>query len=538
MSEFAKRNMKDGFYELSFNNDGVYISVYPPEQDGRKITLDEVLVKLGKKGVKGIDSALLDKAVREASRTPIKIAEPQEELKVDADVEVSITPDEMRAYVTLVEPDGGKGVTASKILDVLKQKGIVYGIRNDAIESLEKYPIYNQMICVAEGTPPEDGKDGEVKYNFDVKKQRRPAILADGRVDYRELNLVQSVKKGEMLCILVAPEAGKKGMTVTGKELKCKDGNPARIPKGRNVVLSDDGTMLFANIDGQIDLADGKVNVFSTFEVKADVDNSTGNINFIGNVLVRGNVLSGFRVEAGGNVEVWGVVEGAVINAGGDIILRRGMQGMGKGILNSGGDIVARYIENSTVIAKHDIKSEAIMHSHVTCGNKLQLSGKKGLLVGGTCRVGAEIEAKVIGSALSAFTEVEVGLDPMTREEFKKIREEIAVSTEAIRKAEQVINLLRKVEATGTLTDEKKEMLEKSVRTKLFHDSKLMELNERRREIEDLMRQESTGRIRCTDFVYPGTKISIGSATMFVKETLRYCLIYKDGADIKWMPAR
>jgi hypothetical protein len=81
-------------------------------------------------------------------------------------------------------------------------------------------------------------------------------------------------------------------------------------------------------------------------------------------------------------------------------------------------------------------------------------------------------------------------------------------------------------------------MLEKSTRTKIFYDSKLTELNERRREIEDLMRQESTGKIRCTDFVYPGTKISIGSATMFVKETLRYCLIYKDGADIKWMPAR
>ena len=177
MSEFAKRNMKDGFYELSFNNDGVYISVYPPEQDGRKITLDEVLVKLGKKGVKGIDSALLDKAVREASRTPIKIAEPQEELKVDADVEVSITPDEMRAYVTLVEPDGGKGVTASKILDVLKQKGIVYGIRNDAIESLN---TITTNICVAEEH--RKTKDSEQKYNFDVKN-KRPAILADGRVD-------------------------------------------------------------------------------------------------------------------------------------------------------------------------------------------------------------------------------------------------------------------------------------------------------------------------------------------------------------------
>jgi len=537
VAEFMQKDINDGFYELSFKKDGVYISVYPPEQGGRKTTLEEVLARIEKKGIKNVDRIVLGKVVQEASRTPVKIAEPQEELVVDAVVEVSLSPDEMRAYVTLVEPDGGEGITASKLIDALKQQGVVYGIKNDVIDSLEKYPIYNQMICIAEGAPPIDGKDGKVEYKFDISKQRKPTILENGKVDYRELNLVQSVKRGEILCILIPPEPGKKGMTVTGKELKCRDGKHVRMPKGRNVIISDDGTMLLANIDGQVEFSDEKVNVFATYEVKADVDNSTGNISFVGNVLVRGNVLSGFKVEAGGNVEVWGVVEGAVINAGGDIILRRGMQGMGKGILTSGGDIVARYIENSTIKAKRDIKSEAIMHSHVTCGNKLQLGGRKGLLVGGTCRVGREIEAKVIGSALSVFTDVEVGLDPQVREEYKELREEIAKSAESIKKAEQVINILKKLETAGMLTDDKREMLERSIRTKVFHDSKLLELNDRRRELEELMRQENAGRIRCTDFVYPGTKISMGTASMFVKETLRYCVIYRDGADIRWVPA-
>lgn len=97
----------------------------------------------------------------------------------------------------------------------------------------------------------------------------------------------------------------------------------------------------------------------------------------MGNVIIRGNVLSGFIVEAGGSVEVMGVVEAAVIKADGDIILRRGMQGLGKGLLKSGGDIIAKYIENSIIEAKGDIKAEAIMHSNVKCGNKLELSGKR-----------------------------------------------------------------------------------------------------------------------------------------------------------------
>ena len=92
---------------------------------------------------------------------------------------------------------------------------------------------------------------------------------------------------------------------------------------------------------------------------------------------------------------------------------------MGKGILTSGGDVIARYIENSNVEAKNDIKSEAIMHSNVKCGNKLELSGRKGLLVGGSCKVGKEIIAKVIGSHMATVTDIEVGVDPSLRERFK-----------------------------------------------------------------------------------------------------------------------
>ncbi len=44
---------------------------------------------------------------------------------------------------------------------------------------------------------------------------------------------------------------------------------------------------------------------------------------------------------------------------------------------------------------------------------------------------------------------------------------------------------------------------------------------------------EAQGRIRVENYLYSGTKISIGSATMHVKETLQHCTLYKEGADIK-----
>ena len=36
-------NINDGFYELLFKEDGVYLCVYPPEGDGRRLELKKSL---------------------------------------------------------------------------------------------------------------------------------------------------------------------------------------------------------------------------------------------------------------------------------------------------------------------------------------------------------------------------------------------------------------------------------------------------------------------------------------------------------------
>lgn len=529
-------NINDGFYELLFKEDGVYLCVYPPEGDGRRLELKEVLERLARKKVRNFDRGKVELAVARADKVPVKIAEPQEEERIDTTVKVTVSPDKMKAYVTFTPPDNGRMLTLEEVLDELSKNGVIYGINRTNLETLVKYPVYNEMICIAEGTPPVNGENGKVEFHFDIKRDHRPTILEDGRVDFRELNLIQNIEKGGVLCSLIPPTPGKPGKTVAGTDIPALDGKPAVLPRGRNVVVSEDGTQLVAGIDGQISYIDGKVSVFATHEVKADVDNSTGNINFIGNVVVMGNVLSGFTIEAGGNVEVMGVVEGATIRAGGDIILRRGMQGMGKGILISGGDIIARYIENSNVEARNDIKAEAIMHSNVKCGNKLELSGRKGLLVGGSCKVGKEIIAKVIGSHLATVTEIEVGVDPTVRERYKAVRDEIVQMETDLRKAEQAIAILRKMELSGTITPEKKEMLAKSMRTRVYYSSRLMELKEELGQLEAKLQQEAYGKVRCYNIIYPGTRVAIGSCMMYVKENLHYCTLYRDGADIRVGP--
>lgn len=532
MINFDEHEITNKPFELTYGSDGVYLTVN--RVFGVTVGESEVMNEIRRKKIHNFNAGIISDTVKRALGRPVKIAEKQEQEKIDAIVEIITKPDKMAAYIKITPPEGGgRPAGLQEIAYQIKQSGVIFGIKEDVVHALVKDPIYGQNILIAEGMAPINGKSGEVKFLVDIHKDRKPIIMEDGSVNYRDLDYIENVHKGQKLCEMTEPTPGINGKNVVGTVLKAIDGKPAKMVRGRNVYMGEDGLSLYSEIDGQVMYIDGKLSVFSTYEVPADVDNSTGNINFIGNVSVRGNVLSGFVLEAGGNVEVHGVVEGAVIKAGGNIILRRGMTGNGKGRLIAGGDIVAKYIENSIVEAANDIKAEAIMHSDVKCGNRLELSGRKGLLVGGITKVGKEIEAKVIGSYMATTTTIEVGVDPNIRERYKFIRTDIIKMEENSKKANQAIVLLRKLEAAGMLTEDKREILDKSTRSKIFFDSRISEYKAEIAELEEKLQQEVRGKIRVSDYIYQGTRVSIGSASMHIKETLQHCTLYKDGVDVR-----
>ena len=70
----------------------------------------------------------------------------------------------------------------------------------------------------------------------------------NGRVDFRELNLVENVEAGQILATKKPPEEGVAGRTVTGKSLPAKPGKNTQIEIGKNVKLSDDGMSAMSNV--------------------------------------------------------------------------------------------------------------------------------------------------------------------------------------------------------------------------------------------------------------------------------------------------
>jgi len=153
-------------------------------------------------------------------------------------------------------------------------------------------------------------------------------------------------------------------------------------------------------------------------------------------------------------------------------------------------------------------------------------------------QAGKEIEAKVIGSQMATFTEIEVGVSTALHKTFTSLKEEITKLQNGLKKTTQVINILEKYRASNMLTDDKKEMLAKSLKTKQFYASRIPQLKYELNVVEEQLNKESNGKIICHGVIYPGTTITIGSTTYNVKKDLHYCTLYKDGTDIKVNPLR
>jgi uncharacterized protein (DUF342 family) len=517
--------------EFIYKEDGVYVKL------NRILPFDEIKTKIEIKRINQVDLDLLHDAVQKNQiHEEIKIAGVQEEIKVDSKCDLRISSDGLTVFIYVTAPLGGKDITTEDIHNALKENKVTFGIKNDEIKDIVENKIYEKDIMIAQGIEPIEGESAKLEYHFDTNIETKLEENQEGKIDYHELSLIKNVKAGQTLVTMTPATEGIPGRNVMGEDIKPKEGRKVQLPKGKNVTISDDGLLLVSSIDGEVKIIDGKVNVFAIYMVPVNVDNSTGNIRFIGKVIVKGNVLTGFSIEAEGDVEVFGVVEGAKIVSKGNIILHRGIQGMNKGELFCDGDLVAKFIENSIIDVKGNVHSDAIMHSHVVCGKKLEAAGRKGLIVGGNFKVSDEIKAKVIGSPMATITELEVGVNPDMRKRYELLKLEHKSIIENLEKVSQAADLLTKISQKAELPPEKRELLSKSIQAKLQLTEKLEINNEEIKDMEVYLEELSKGKIKASDVIYPGTRVTIGNSMMYVKDPLQYLTLYRLNSEVRIGP--
>ncbi len=458
----------------------------------------------------------------------------KQQMPKNESITVKTTPDKMMTYVTFHAPEnGGRSMTKKEIEDYLNIERIHKGRDTDLLDKLILEKTYETTYTIAKGKVSVDGKNGSVIYNFQTEKKLQPKEREDGSVDFFDLNLIENVQAGDVLAEIIQPTDGEEGYNVFGETLFPKKGKPVFPKRGRNVAISEDGFKVVATKSGQVSIIEEKIVVSEVYEVPFDVNTGTGNVNFVGSIVIKGNVSSGFKVYSAGNIDVYGVVEGAIIEAKGNITLHRGVLGGGTAQIKAGGDIAAKYIENSKVSSGGNIVSEAILHSIVNSSGNINVGGKKGLIVGGTITAGRSIKAKVVGANLGTHTELKVGIDPNLIEGYRRDNEEIERLLDEKRKANQIIELLQAKARKGLLDDEKLELLSKMNKTNQCIDIRIDELNQEKELLKQKIDEIENGDITIEQKIYPNVDIYVSSAYVKTREEMGRCTMKKSDGEVK-----
>ena len=525
----------NGYFRLIHEEGKTGMKLFPPTDGGEPVSVNDVTEYLALKDII-YDKNILYKAITaSAEKEMVILLEKRTTLKERECYKFTITPDNMQAYVRFYAPSiGGEEMTAQELIHDLEIRGIHHGILEKEIEMcFARKRDYCKDILVAQGTEPVHGTDARIEYYFNTDKGAKPTLKEDGSVDFFQLNVVQHCNKGDVLAKLIPEDPGKSGMNVLGARIKPREVKKAVLKYGNNIEISEDNTVLTSTVNGHVELVEGNVFVSDVLIVE-NVDTSTGNIDYDGNVQVNGNVCTNFEVKAKGNVEVNGVVEGAYIEAGENIIIARGMNGMAKGKLKAGGNIVAKFLQSVTAEAEGYIASESILHSTLMAGTEINVDGKKGFIAGGKVSAVDSINVKTLGSAMGADTTVEVGSDPKLAIRLKELTELVEKENNEIQSIQQILISTKQKIAKGVkLTPEQLQYMQ-TLAAANQQKAKLVE--EYTGEIEALQGQlkgKEGASVVVRDTVYPGTKICIGNASMTVQKEAQYCRFIKSRGDVK-----
>ncbi len=438
--------------------------------------------------------------------------------------ELIVTTDKMQADLMLHTEENDVRITEEELREYLKKNNIVYGLMDQAIQHFCENPVKyrDNPLAVAYGLPPVAGANGRIEYTFqsNLSDEKKPKELEDGRVDFYSIVQIPNVSRGQLLAKKVPAGAGEAGMTVTGEQVAPQKGKEAVIKLGKNVVMNEEKTLVYAAIDGQVSFSDSdKINVFPVYEVIGDVDFGVGNIDFVGTVVVRGSVPTGFRIKASGDIRILGSVEGAELEAGGSVEIRSGIVAQDKGSVVAGNDVRTSFIQNGRVTAGNDvIVSQSIMFSNVRAGRNITCNGPKGIIIGGVLQAGNRITARVIGNSSSTPTVLEVGAKPQLRNELTQLIRELQNVYENMRKTDQGLHVLDQMAVSGSLPPDKKAMQIKLRNTRIILEKEIKKMEARKKEVEELIEGESPAAVEVQSIMYPGIKLVFGRRVRFIKK--------------------
>lgn len=418
-------------------------------------------------------------------------------------IQVLISEDCMECQICLDKPEDNEEIyEVGDIVEFLISKGVVFGIDERKIQKILEEGVYDTYVTVAVGEKAIEGRDGYYLYTFDTNPNKKPRLREDGTVDYLNLNLFQTVSKGDLIARYFAKIDGEDGTNVLGQKIVVKKGKHLSPLRGKGFFTSEDCMEYYALYDGKVEVANGCINVTQTSMLPGNVDLNSGNLDVKGDLDIMGNVITGMVVKASGNVTIGGLVEGASIIAGKNVLIKGGILGGGKAKVVAGGNIFAQFIENAIIESGDCVQANSVVNSIVTAYNDINIFGKTSSIIGGSLKANRMVRTRCIGSIGQITTRINVGMESSEIASLKYKEMKRKEVEGELHKVETAINMMKNM-------SEQKEMLMMLTRTKIDRNAMLTNLN---KEIEDLrirMKLAAKAEVIAETMAYQGTIVSI-----------------------------
>jgi len=444
---------------------------------------------------------------------------------VNGTVTVALSEDRMKAYMTVTPPgENGTAVTVEEAIMELNKSEVQLEVDHDIIKDIIEHRKYNYPNEIATGKHAVNGTDGVITYRFKKFTELSPKEDETGKIDYKDLGLVQNVTAGTVIADITPETEGEDGYNVCGAVFKAVPGKKAKYLIGKGVYLSFDERQLIAEIDGNLRWHRDHFTVEGTLVIGEDVGTSTGNIDFIGDVVIKGNVGESFAVSSKKNVVVHGSVTNAKITADGDIEIKTGCV---NSVVSGKGNVKIGFCESSTIDCEGDLSSSSFVSCNVFCQGTASAITGKGIIVGGkmTCLKG--IVANIIGSESYAKTHLTLGNGAVLSEEKNELEKKEANLTEQIGKLLQISTMLTEhKKKLGQLTPDRDDMLSSAIRTRLKYSNDVKIIKKRIAEIDASILSTYNLHIEVRKELWPGVSVRIGTTRIKVENKNVRCRVF------------
>ncbi|EOQ96504.1 PF03961 family protein [Leptospira wolbachii serovar Codice str. CDC] len=452
---------ENGYFQIENSAGKAILKITKPGPKGKKVDYKDVLARVQLFGVEGYNSEQIKRAVALAENKPVEIGTWSKGDPIGSYADITISEDLMEAKMVLHPPKhGGALLSEYQLREQIASVGISVGIIDSVIQNQVKNPDFFVPYTIAKGYPPIPGKDGEIKIYF--RSDNKPQLEEDehGRIDYKNIGVIQSVKPEDLIAERIPPKKGEFGKTVNGSMIPYQEEKTVDWNLGPNVELR--GDKLYAKIAGRPVLSTAwEIKVDEVIQLEA-VDYSTGNIDFPGTIIVEEKIGDGFSLTTSGSIIIRNSVGKAFLKAKGDIVLSGGFMGRGEGYIESEGNIYAKFVEQGKLTAQGSIfVEEAVMHSELSAKDFIRVVGGRGEVIGGTVIAGNSLTCAKLGAVVETKTKVAIGTPPELLDELNRMKKEIADKEITLHKVQLTLTKLVEKSQKKDLTLEEKETITK-----------------------------------------------------------------------------